>query len=167
MTAVAELVTDGPEQTLLAGRRLGAALQGGAFLALVGPLGAGKTQFTKGLALGLGIAEDEPIVSPTFVLIREYAGRLKLYHIDAYRLAGADELDDLGLAEMAADPEAVVAVEWADRVTAVIPPTALRLEFEHMDEQHRRITLHTPPECASLLVPFATGVRPLERDTTP
>ena len=128
-----------PELTLELGRALGRLLKPGDLVALGGPLGAGKTQFVKGLAVGLGVPDDEPVTSPTFVLVREYVGRLRLYHLDAYRLAGADELLALGLDEMLADPGAVVAVEWADRVADALPAAAWLVDLEHAGEQTRDV----------------------------
>ncbi len=141
-----ELLSRSPEETFALGAALGRLLRGGDFLALTGPLGAGKTQFIKGVALGIGVPADEPVVSPTFVLVREYAGRLKLYHIDAYRLGGMDELLALGLEEMQADPGAVVALEWADRVTESIPEHACCVELEHAGERQRRLRIGWSPE---------------------
>ncbi len=139
-------------QTQALGRALGLGLRGGAFLALCGPLGAGKTQLVKGLAIGLGVPEDEPVTSPTFVLMREYAGRVTLYHIDAYRLSGAGELLDLGLEEITAEPDAVVVVEWADRAPGAIPADAIRIELEHTGVDERRVTIEgAAPELASAL----------------
>ena len=132
---------EGPEQTQAFGRALGELMRAGDFLALIGPLGAGKTQFVKGLAAGLGVPAEEPVVSPTFVLVREYVGRLTLYHIDAYRLSGSSELLSLGLEEMAGDPEGVVAVEWADRVPDVIPEGACRVSLEHVAEDVRSASI--------------------------
>ncbi len=120
-----------PEQTLTAGRIIANGLRSGDFIALTGPLGAGKTQLVKGIALGLGIPPTEPIISPTFVLVREYVGRLRLFHIDAYRLGSASELAALGLEEMRADPQAVVALEWADRIPGTITPDMIRIDLDH------------------------------------
>ena len=144
MTAGYERLCSSPEETTALGFALGTLLQGGDFLALSGALGAGKTHLIKGIAAGLGVPADEPVVSPTFVLVREYQGRLKLYHLDAYRLASAAELSALGLDEMAAEPDAVVAVEWADRVPAAVPQTACRIELEHVAEQVRRVRIAWP-----------------------
>ncbi|MCK4341864.1 MAG: tRNA (adenosine(37)-N6)-threonylcarbamoyltransferase complex ATPase subunit type 1 TsaE [Phycisphaerae bacterium] len=130
-----------PAQTLALGRALGRGLRSGDFVALTGPLGSGKTQLIKGLAVGLGVPEDEPVVSPTFVLIREYVGHLTLYHIDAYRLGGAEELFSLGLDEMVAEPDAVVAVEWADRTPEAIPEYACWIDLAHVGEEARRIRI--------------------------
>src|SRR5215813_3640673 len=81
------------------GRRLGALLFPGSVVALVGPLGAGKTHLTRAIAEGLGVANPRAVTSPTFVLIQEYPGRLPIYHFDAYRLSGAGEFLDLGVTE--------------------------------------------------------------------
>src|SRR5437870_2864064 len=81
------------------GRRLGPLLFPGAVVALVGPLGAGKTHLVRAIAEGLGIADSRVVTSPTFVLIQEYRARLPVYHFDAYRLRGAGEFADLGAHE--------------------------------------------------------------------
>jgi tRNA threonylcarbamoyladenosine biosynthesis protein TsaE len=141
MSAAREWDSHSEEQTRDVGRRLAERLRGSEFVALSGPLGAGKTQFVKGLAAGLGVPPDEPVVSPTFVLVREYAGRLKLYHIDAYRLRDAAELAALGVEEMRQAADAVVVVEWADRVAEGVPADALWIEFEHVGPGERRIRL--------------------------
>jgi tRNA threonylcarbamoyladenosine biosynthesis protein TsaE len=137
VSAAIELRSESPQQTLLFGRALGETLHAGDVVAISGPLGAGKTQLVKGIAQGLGVAGDEPVVSPTFVLVREYRGRTKLYHLDAYRLSGANELLALGLEEMQQEPDAVIVIEWADRVPEAIPPEALRLE--HVSPTSRRV----------------------------
>jgi len=128
-----------PQLTFAAGRELGQLLRGGDVVALHGPLGAGKTQFTKGLAAGLGVPADEPVVSPTFVLVREYAGRLRLYHMDAYRLSGPTELRALGFDEMLTEADAVIAIEWAERVADAVPAGAVHVEFAHTGELERRL----------------------------
>ncbi len=139
MTAVLRYTSSSPEETLAVGQAIGAILREGDFLALSGSLGAGKTQLIKGIAAGLGVPPEEPVVSPTFVLIREYAGRLKLYHVDAYRLSGAAELLALGLEEMLAEPGAVVAIEWADRAPEALPAHACRIDLEHAGPSSRRL----------------------------
>lgn len=137
-------MTNGPRQTRAVGRAVGTVLEAGDVVALAGPLGAGKTQFVQGLAAGLGVPRNEPVVSPTFVLVREYVGRLKLFHIDAYRLEGPEELLALGFEEMAAGPESVAAIEWADRTRGAIPPRACWILFEHCGPRERRLRLSWP-----------------------
>jgi tRNA threonylcarbamoyladenosine biosynthesis protein TsaE len=141
MSEVWERVSESPQETLALGRALGQVLRGGDFLALAGPLGAGKTHLVKGIAAGLGVPDDEPVVSPTFVLVREYQGRLKLYHIDAYRLHSAAELLALGIDEITAEPAAAVALEWADRVTGAVPAGACWIDLEHLGLRRRRLCM--------------------------
>lgn len=141
MTVAQEQLLAGPGRTLALGRRLGRLLRVGDFLALTGPLGAGKTQLIKGVAAGLGVPLEQPVVSPTFVLVREYVGRLKLYHIDAYRLTGAAELLALGVDELLAEPDSVVAVEWADRVADAVPAGAAWIDLEHAGRTQRRVRI--------------------------
>lgn len=101
----------------------------GLILALVGPLGAGKTHFVKGLAAGLGIEPDQ-VASPTFVIVRQYrVGDRMLAHVDLYRLQRAADLDDAGFLDLL-EPAAVVAVEWADRFPEALPADRLELRVE-------------------------------------
>lgn len=129
----------GPDAMLELGRRIGAALRGGECLALNGELGAGKTTLVQGIAQGLSIRD--PVVSPTFVLLREYEGRLRLCHFDAYRLAGPDELLALGFAEIQADRLTVCVVEWACRVAPLLQAAAIQVDLEHAGEDARRLTI--------------------------
>ena len=126
------------------GELVGRALRGGEVVELCGPLGAGKTQFAKGLARGLGVEEREPVVSPTFVLVREYCGRVRFCHCDAYRLTSLEELLALGLEEMIAD-SAVVAIEWADRFSEVVAAPKVRVELSYVEgaEQERKISMES------------------------
>ncbi len=134
------IITRSPEETVALGERLAQELKPGACLALVGELGAGKTTLIKGLARGLGIAEDE-VLSPTFVLIREYRqGRLPLFHVDAYRITDADELREIGLEEYLLS-DGITVIEWADRVLSIIPPSCLEVKLEILSELERRITI--------------------------
>jgi tRNA threonylcarbamoyladenosine biosynthesis protein TsaE len=107
-------------------------------LALCGELGAGKTQFVKGLAAGLGYQGD--VTSPTFTLIHEYlGGRLPLYHFDFYRLDTEDEAIRLGLEEYLAG-DGVCVIEWADKFPGVLPPQTRWLDFSIDGERQRTIT---------------------------
>ena len=120
--------TDSPEATLDLGRRLAGRLGRGDCVALVGPLGAGKTALARGLALGLGLQDSRLVSSPTFVLVAEYPCRLPVYHLDLYRLGNPQlELADLGLDEMLA--EGVALIEWADRAGAALPRPHWRIEI--------------------------------------
>ncbi len=116
-----------PGETRSWGARLAAHLQAGDFVALSGPLGAGKTCFVQGLGAGLGI--DGRITSPTFIIIRHHRGTLLLCHADAYRINSSEELEEAGLLEYLSD--SVVALEWAEQVPEVWPEQyfLVRLSF--------------------------------------
>ncbi|RME38273.1 MAG: tRNA (adenosine(37)-N6)-threonylcarbamoyltransferase complex ATPase subunit type 1 TsaE [Planctomycetota bacterium] len=118
-----------PEETFALGEMLGQALQPGTVVGLVGPLGAGKTQFVKGAATGNAAGGPVDVTSPTFTLIHTYPGRVELHHVDCYRLHDPEaELDALGLADLL-EGECAVLVEWADRVRALLPETTLWITF--------------------------------------
>ncbi len=119
-----------PEDTRAVGRRLARLLLPGDLVALVGPLGAGKTCFVQGLAEGLGVSG--PITSPTFVLMRLHRGIMPLCHVDAYRLSGAGELLDLGFDDWL--EESVVALEWADTVSEALPRARIEVRIDYAGE---------------------------------
>jgi len=129
-----------PAATEALGRRLAALLFPGAVVALVGPLGAGKTHLVRAIAEGLGVRDSRVVTSPTFVLIQEYAARLPIYHFDAYRLRGDAEFAELGAHEYFA-ADGVCLVEWADRVPGCLPEQYLRATLEVTGETSRRLTL--------------------------
>ena len=122
------------------GRQLAALLFPGAVVALIGPLGAGKTQLVRAIAEGLGIPDSRVVTSPTFVLIQEYSARLPIFHFDAYRLNSEAEFDDLGTQEYY-DGGGVCLIEWADRVPGSLPPEHLRITLEPTGPTSRGITL--------------------------
>ncbi len=144
MKAAVEVISDSAGQTRELGERLARLLRAGDVVALCGRLGAGKTELVKGLARGLEVPDDEPVVSPTFVLIREYAGRLPLVHCDAYRVGSATELWDAGLGERLELADAVVVIEWADRVEALLPEHAIRIEIDAPTATRRRFRITAP-----------------------
>ncbi|HEX6548346.1 MAG TPA: tRNA (adenosine(37)-N6)-threonylcarbamoyltransferase complex ATPase subunit type 1 TsaE [Candidatus Dormibacteraeota bacterium] len=134
MTTTDELITASAEETEAAAERLAVQLRAGDLVLLVGPLGAGKTTFVRGLARGLGSQAD--VMSPTFQLVRVYPGRTQLAHADLYRLERASDLAELGLDELL--DEGVVAVEWGDRLE-LGPERRLQVSFEPLDENRRRL----------------------------
>jgi len=130
--------TAGEEETVAAGERLARTLASGAVVLLYGQLGAGKTAFVRGMALGLGAAAEE-VSSPTFTIIQEYAGpSVTLYHVDLYRLEPA-EVDDLGLDELVSG-SGIVAIEWADRWRDR-PDEAIEVWIEDRGEDRRLIEI--------------------------
>lgn len=132
--------TESPEATFALGRAIGQQVPGGTVLGLVGPLGAGKTLLVQGIAAGNGLDDDGRVTSPTFTLVNEYRGRLRVFHLDTYRLRNAGELLALGLEEMIR-PDSVVLIEWADRVRTVLPDDAVWVTLRLVDENRREITI--------------------------
>jgi len=122
---VGEFHSTSPAETFNFGRRLGARLEGGEILLLNGPLGAGKTLFVKGVCAALGI-DEEDVTSPSFTLVNPYDGRLRLYHIDLYRLdEGASAAHAVDLDELLTDEEAVIVIEWPERMGPYPLPDAV------------------------------------------
>lgn len=130
------------DETFRIGRTLGKLLHGGDFVALVGELGAGKTNLTKGLVAGLDFEYPDEVNSPTFVLINEYAASIQVYHIDAYRLHSGEELFSLGFEEMLQE-KSVVIVEWADRVRHLVPSDGLWIEIKTLGEYRRELRIRS------------------------
>jgi tRNA threonylcarbamoyladenosine biosynthesis protein TsaE len=137
-TTSRELVTRSPDETEAAAARLARHVGRGDLLLLSGEMGAGKTTFVRGLARGMGIEDD--VISPTFQLVRVYAGSVQLAHADLYRLTDASDLADLGLDELL-DRGAVV-VEWGDRL---VDPDATRVHLDVLDQGRRRLRLEGAP----------------------
>lgn len=139
-------VTRNESQTLELGRRLAALLRPGDVVALVGELGAGKTRFVRGVAAGLGIDPDRTH-SPTYVLANVYENDrgLRLTHVDAYRLSGAGELEELGWDRLD-DGESIVIVEWADRLGEAVAKdgNAIRVQIEHLGPEERSVSIAFP-----------------------
>ncbi len=137
---IAVLSLDHPDRTALLGRLLGRACRPGDVLLLQGDLGAGKTTLTGWIARGLGVPAKYHVTSPSFALLHEYPGRLPLFHMDCYRLAGEDDVEAAGLAEyMTAD--GVCVVEWPDRLGSLRPDDYLEIELRMVNEEQREATL--------------------------
>ena len=138
MATAVEIVSASAEATEAAGERLGRTLGLGAVVALTGELGAGKTCFVQGLVRGLGATVRA--TSPSFVLVNEYKGRVPIHHVDAYRTDSMTELMDLGLLEMV-DGEGVTLIEWADKLTPLLPPDAVHVHITGVGDEPRTITI--------------------------
>jgi tRNA threonylcarbamoyladenosine biosynthesis protein TsaE len=134
-----ELTAGAPEDTMAVGEAVASLLREGDAIALTGELGAGKTTFVRGAARALGF--DGPVASPTFTLVREYQGRVRIYHVDVYRLERMQDVLDLGLDEMVAEG-GVLLVEWGDAVEGLLPDDHLLAEITLMGgEDARRIVV--------------------------
>jgi tRNA threonylcarbamoyladenosine biosynthesis protein TsaE len=136
------------------GERLGRALRAGDVVALIGPLGAGKTTFVQGLARGAGVPAERHVASPTFALVNEHPGRVALVHADLYRINDRAELLELGLDD--AFDRAAVAIEWLDRFPDAAPADRLELTIAIEPDGARSVTLAgTGPRGDALIAALA------------
>jgi len=150
-------ITNNSKQTQKLGEMLAREIKGGQVVCLSGELGAGKTTFTQGLLKGLKV--KGPYTSPTFLVMKQYKKEISnsksqipnksqnpkskiqnIYHVDAYRVDTKDILD-LGWEEIIMDKNNVIIIEWADRISGIIPKDSLWISFEWIDENERKITL--------------------------
>jgi tRNA threonylcarbamoyladenosine biosynthesis protein TsaE len=146
------------DATLAFGRQLAQQLFPGAVVALIGPLGAGKTHLVRAIAEGLGVTNSRAVSSPTFVLIQEYSARLPIYHFDAYRLKADADFADLGVHEYFAG-DGVCLVEWADRVERCLPAEYLRITFTITGETSRELLLEARGDRYSRIMDHVSGRR--------
>lgn len=135
------IISESPEKTYALGRVLGGLLSAGDVVCLNGDLGAGKTRFAQGVAMGLGIREG--VTSPTFTLINEYNGRLPFYHMDVYRLGGPGEMSDLGYEEYFYG-SGVTLVEWAELVEDLLPRERLDISIFNGGDENQRVIRLSP-----------------------
>jgi tRNA threonylcarbamoyladenosine biosynthesis protein TsaE len=130
-------VSSNPEETRLVGSELATDMPPGTVLSLVGDLGAGKTEFVKGLAIGFGIEGE--VTSPTFTIVHEYkGGRVTLFHMDFYRLNEERELDEIGFDEYLG-AGGICAIEWGEKFAHRLPPDAIRIFFSFCAGDQREI----------------------------
>ena len=139
MSAI-ELRSASPEETRAIGERLGRVLAAGDVVLLHGELGAGKTAFAQGLALGLDVPRDRRVASPTFTLVNEHAGRTPLYHVDLYRIEKLLELEEIGMREYL-EGVGVAVVEWAERLGPLTPDERIDVRIDILGEGERRLSL--------------------------
>ncbi len=151
------LASPSAEETQQLGERLGRALSAGDVVALVGPLGSGKTTFAQGLARGLEVSPDRHVASPTFALVNEHPGRVPFVHADFYRIDHPRELGELGLDD--AYDRGACALEWADRFPGVLPDDALHITFSVDAAGARHLSCEAGgPRSSRLLAALAPGV---------
>jgi len=141
-----EITSKSPEQTIELGRKIGLQLRGGEIVAVCGLLGSGKTHLIKGIVEGAGAKDSKDVTSPTFVIVKEYVGRLDIYHIDAYRLDSIGEFEMLGFDDFCY-PQSVALIEWADKIESALKSIDyVRVELFHAGETTRKIRIENTPE---------------------
>lgn len=134
-----KFTANGPEETIEFAEKIGKLLKKGDVIAYTGGLGAGKTTFTRGLAIGLGLGDN--VTSPTFSIVNEYRGeKISLYHFDMYRIMGADELETTGFYDYPLE-ESVFAVEWSENISEELPDNTIYINIERVDDETRIITV--------------------------
>ena len=126
--------------TIKTGVKIGKLLKKGSLVALSGEFGVGKTTLIKGIAKGLGVKRTEYVNSPSFVIVKEYTGRFPVYHLDIYRLSKASDLDTVGYEELFYG-DGVVLIEWADKITELLPESYLDIRLSIEGEKTRLIEL--------------------------
>ena len=131
-----QIETKSYDETIEYAKKLGSVLKGGEVIAYFGGLGMGKTTFTSGLAIGMGINAE--VSSPTFALVNEYGSSKKLYHFDMYRISTFDDLCSTGFFDYL-DTNAVLAVEWSENIETALPENYIRIEIERGKTDDRRI----------------------------
>lgn len=136
-----KIISKNQQKTFELGTKIAKNLKGGDVLAVSGELGAGKTTFIKGLAAGLGVKQI--VRSPSFNLLKVYpAKKLKLVHLDCYRLSKAEEAVDIGLLDFLGRPDTIVVVEWPEKIAALLKKyRSKKIKFEHLDLNRRKISL--------------------------
>jgi tRNA threonylcarbamoyladenosine biosynthesis protein TsaE len=144
--------------TIRLGRVLGEALEAGCVVGLIGDLGAGKTCFVKGIAYGINRVPEHDVTSPTFTILQEYEGNVPLYHFDAYRLAGAEDLATVGFEDYIGG-EGVSVIEWADRIQETLPNECLLIHIKFVNENQRRFICRASGKLhAGVLDKFRSGM---------
>lgn len=133
-----KFITSSPEETVALGKKIGGMLKNGDVIAMQGTLAAGKTTITKGIAAALGI--EDTITSPTFCLISEYQGKMPLYHMDVYRLNGAEDFAELGTDDMIYG-NGVSIIEWSEKIITELPRKTILLRITPQEDGTRLIEI--------------------------
>ncbi|OGD56960.1 tRNA (adenosine(37)-N6)-threonylcarbamoyltransferase complex ATPase subunit type 1 TsaE [Candidatus Berkelbacteria bacterium RBG_13_40_8] len=146
-----EFISKSPEDTINFAIDFAKKLKGGEILALEGELGSGKTTFVKGLAEGLGVTET--ILSPTFVLLKEYdilrpkfhlrggTNMVKFVHVDAYRVETIEDIKSVGIEDYLNRNDVILTIEWADKIEEILPKNTIHVKFETLEEKTRKISI--------------------------
>jgi len=134
-------LSNSPADTFSFGKRIGERLKAGSIIALIGELGCGKTLFTRGICVGLGVPERR-VNSPTFAFVNEYLGRLPVFHIDLYRIGDIVEGFEIGILDYLVKADSgVIVLEWAEKVLSLLPTDYLQVQFEVLSARKRQLIL--------------------------
>lgn len=159
-----QTITCGESETRDLGRRLGELACAGLVILLNGDLGAGKTCFSQGIALGLNVPSSSPVTSPSYTLLNIHYGRLPIYHFDLYRLSQVEDLADLGYDDFA-EGDGLTLVEWADRMTGGLT-ASLEIIIEHLSAERRNFSFHARDDSGRNLLAQLAGNGPPENKAT-
>ncbi len=141
------VTVNSPEETIAFAEKVGKLVRGGDVIAYRGGLGAGKTTFTRGLAIGMGLPDE--VSSPTFALVNEYRGKLTLYHFDMYRILNEEALETTGFYDYIGN-DCVIAAEWSENIDDCLPDNTIYIEIERISDESRRITVRGDERFADL-----------------
>ena len=144
---MSKYITGSTEETIALAVRAGSRLRKGDVIAYKGGLGAGKTTFTRGLAIGAGL--DDDVSSPTFALVNEYHGKLDIYHFDMYRIESADDLETTGFFDYPME-DSVFVIEWSENIQKVLPEGTIYIDIKRIDDDTREITIEGDERFADL-----------------
>lgn len=145
------IITRSPFETEDIGRKLGSLLKKGAFIALFGELGGGKTCFTRGIVAAAAPESSHLVASPTFAIMNEYPGSIPVYHFDFYRLASGHEIAELGFDDYFLG-DGICIAEWSERLGNMLPEDHMKIFFEHAGGDRRKITIAAGSERSRTLI---------------
>ena len=131
-------ITHSPEETIEFAKEIGSKLKGGDVIAYLGGLGAGKTTFTRGLAIGMGLGDE--VTSPTFSLVNEYRGKINLYHFDMYRIMNSESLETTGFYDYLSEDN-VLAIEWSENIKDALDENTIYITLNRIDDNTREIII--------------------------
>ncbi len=135
-----EYFTKSSEETIALGKKIGEVLKPIDVIGFYGELGSGKTTMIKGIAIGLGVNEENLVKSPSFIMINEYKGRYPIYHIDLYRIKNTEEILSIGLDDYLYG-DGVCLIEWAEKAEGDLPENLIKVELEVVKPEERKITI--------------------------
>jgi tRNA threonylcarbamoyladenosine biosynthesis protein TsaE len=135
-----EFPTKSSDETIALGKKVGVKLKPGDIVGFYGELGSGKTTMIKGVAIGLGVKEQDIVKSPSFIMVNEYKGRYPIYHIDLYRIKNAEEILSIGFDEYLYD-NGVCLIEWAEKAEKELPENIIKVELEVVSPDERKVKI--------------------------